>query len=92
MKPKSLTILFSSLLLTSCASVPNAKYISWEKGNQDYLDRICPKKGLFGCAWQSTQHDGCKIYSLDSLEPFSVKEQYVVGHEAIHCFKGDFHK
>jgi hypothetical protein len=108
MKPKLLTILFFSTIIgvtSGCAGF-QIKQITWEKVSQEQLNNLCLKdnqsinhykNGLWGCAIYSrdTNNNLCRIYTLETLETLetnSSREQYILGHETMHCFKGNFHK
>lgn len=93
------TLLLSSLLLSSCVSLEE-RNITWMRVSHAELRRICANTAqhqnskLLGCAvWsKNLNNHNCTIYTLDSLSSESPQEQFVLGHETMHCFKGAFHK
>ena len=98
MKLKLSITLCSSLSLISCANTLVTKEIIWERKEQVSLNEICNrhnhyKTGVYGCAvWKESKLDKrCYVYTLDTLKEYSPAEQYVLGHEIMHCFKGQFH-
>jgi len=85
--------------LSGCAGfAPNnehTKSITWQRVPQAKLTQICNqgqhyKNGMWGCAiWY--QDGRCIVYTLETLKANSPQEQYVLGHETMHCFNGHFH-
>lgn len=97
MKPKLLTILFSSILAQGCTSL-NTRTISWEKVSREELSKICLnasnrekyKDIIDGCSFYTMYP--CKVFTRNDLIPNSILEQLTLGHEILHCFKQDYHK
>lgn len=91
---KSLIIL--SFSLAGCAT--ESKQVYWERLPLAQLNEVCDKwnhykTGVYGCAIQRQPNDNrCYVYTLDSLVPAGPKEQFVLGHEVMHCFRGSFHQ
>jgi hypothetical protein len=98
------SVLVGCLLSSACAQIsptmPAAtKRVSWERVGQERLTQICNgtklkhyNSGFYGCSIWNPQTDSCKVYTLDILKKQSNGEQYVLGHEMMHCFEGNFHQ
>lgn len=101
---KSFNILcfsIASIAVSGCANLgPRSqeapKTITWQRVSQEKLEEICNhgehyKNGFYACSVWNRYSNSCDIYTLNSLKPKSNGEQYVLGHETMHCFIGKFH-
>jgi hypothetical protein len=91
------------LLTTGCSPL-ETRQIIWQRVSQERLQQICQtyyqdrqhyKKGIYGCALYYKEGPNrriCYVYTLESLTMHSNQEQYVLGHETMHCFDGSFHQ
>jgi hypothetical protein len=87
----ALAFLLASLL-AGCA-IPMSKQVHWQRASLEELKKLCPDAdNPVGCAVWTKNSNDCYIYTLAALEPNSSKEQWVIGHELLHCYNGKYHK
>lgn len=91
-------ILSSCLLLASCSSIP--MQVTWERVPKEKLMEVCQthmaelrhyKKDIYGCSRWNKDRRECTVYTLETLARNSNAEQFVLGHETMHCFDGHYH-
>lgn len=85
------------LVLTGCASYGeplrkrwsnDAVTMTWVRVPQEQMHVYCP--GALACT-RHTDVGQCTIYSPEPLGDTDEYRMAILGHEAVHCFFGDFH-
>ncbi len=93
--------------VVGCSTLPAgsetaSKNITWTKTTFAEVQSICGRywkqingteytgPSLNGCAIWDNQFK-CDIYTMNDLVEYSYKEQLILGHEVMHCFKKNYH-
>lgn len=98
--------LVPSLFLAGCSSVPipssdarrEVRLITYENVLQ--VDRACRNLGYKALPFPITLIEGCATYrggtcTIHARRPYTSTDTAafrVLGHEALHCFSGDWHR
>lgn len=89
-------ILALALILSGCQIITglhdNQRVITWTiAATPSELARKCERlfENINGCAF--VKENECEIVTLEPAD-YSIQSLGTLGHETLHCFRGNFHK